>query len=149
MAPSDVDDFLLTFRRNAQHHISGPAEDSALLPDPIMDTVHKDKRVDGIDRTELSLFDSRKDPVCDLTDHFSGHFNPIKVLKLVMDIPDAEASGILSSMPEISHWYLGMSFGSNYPLRSLGTSIWNSPYWLFRFCGEWSFLLLEETVSPF
>ena len=44
--------------------------------------------------TGLPLFDFREDPVCDLTDHFSGQFNPIEVLKLVMDIPGAEASGI-------------------------------------------------------
>ncbi len=56
--------------------ISALAEDPALLPDLIMDTVHKDKRADGIERTGLPLF------------------NPIKVLKLIVDIPGAEASGI-------------------------------------------------------
>ena len=45
-------------------------------------------------RTGQPLFDFRKDQVPDHTDHFSGQFNSLKVLKQVMDIPGVETSGI-------------------------------------------------------
>ena len=109
----------MAFRCNAQHHISGPAEDPALLPGLIMDTVHKDKRVDGIERTGLPLFDFREDPVCDLTDHFSGQFNPIKVLKLVMDIPGAEASGIKGDHLILNAGDISLVFGDELWLEFL------------------------------
>ena len=51
-----------------------------------MKAVHKSKGIDGIERTALPIFDFRKDPIRDLTDHFGRQFNPIKVLKLVMDL---------------------------------------------------------------
>ena len=59
-----------------------------------MKAVHKGKGIDGIERIVLPIFDFRKDPIRDLTDHFGRQFNPIKVLKLVMDLLGTEASGI-------------------------------------------------------
>lgn len=64
-------------------------------------------------------------------------------------IPRASKEIIFSSMPEMSRWYFGMSLGSNSPFRSLGTSIWNSPYWLLRFFEECPLRLLSVFKSPF
>ena len=71
-----------------------------------------------------------------------GEFEPKLIPKYQRDI-----SGIEEKV--ISLWYLGMSFGSNSPSRSLGTSIWNSPYWLFTVLGECPLRLLDVGVSPF
>ena len=59
-----------------------------------MDTIHKSKWINRIQRPELPFPDFRKDLICDLSDHLCRQFNPLKILELVMDIPCAHPTGI-------------------------------------------------------
>ena len=64
-------------------------------------------------------------------------------------IPRAYREITFFSIPDTSLWYFWINFGLNSPFRSLGKLIWNSPYWLLRVFGEWPFLLLLVSKSPF
>ena len=64
---------------------------------------------------------------------------------------EAEQSGkIISLFPSgDGNVYEMRKTESNSPFLSLGTSIWNSPYWLLSVLVEWPFLLLSVSRSPF
>lgn len=73
----DAQDVLISIQGDTRDNIGGPAQNTAILPDFIMDAVYKDERVDRIKGAGLPLFDFRQDTVCELADHFCGQFNPI------------------------------------------------------------------------
>ena len=68
-------------------------------------SVHKDKLINRVQRTGLHSLTW-------------GRILSVILLNISADI----------SFSEIFLWYLGINFNSNYPLCSLGTSIWYSTY---------------------
>lgn len=124
---------LYPFAETPQDFICRPVQDTPVFPYFVMDTVHKHKQIDRVQWMWLPFFHLRKDLIRNLTDHFCRYFNPIDVIGLVwisrVLIPRAYREITFSSIPEISRLYLGISFGSNSPLQSLGASIVDFPYW--------------------
>ena len=65
----DAEYLLVTLRRDAQHHIGRPAQDSAVLPDLVVDAVHEHERIDRVQGPGLPFPDFRENLVRDLADH--------------------------------------------------------------------------------
>ena len=59
-----------------------------------MDTGHKNKWINKIQRPGLSFLNFGQDLICDIADHLCRQFDPIKILELIMDIPCAYSTGI-------------------------------------------------------
>ena len=67
----DAEDIFVSLHCNAKNYIRSTTQDSAILTYFIMNTVHKDKRINRVQRTGLPFLNLRKYFVCDLADHFS------------------------------------------------------------------------------
>ena len=90
----DAEDIFVSLHGNAKNYIRSTTQDSAILTYFIMNTVHKDKRINRVQRTGLPFLNLRKYLVCDLADHFSWQLNSIKILELVVDVTCTHTTGI-------------------------------------------------------
>lgn len=67
----DAEDIFVSLHCNAKNYLRSTTQDPAILTYFIMNTVHKDKRINRVQRTGLPFLNLRKYFVCDLADHFS------------------------------------------------------------------------------
>lgn len=59
----DAEDIFVHFHCNTKNNISSTAYDPAILPDFVRNTVHKDKRINRVQRTGLPLFERKRGQV--------------------------------------------------------------------------------------
>ena len=101
-----------------------------------MQSVHKGKRIGWLKKTKPSLFDFRKYPIRNLTDSFIRQFNPIKLLKLVMDIPGTEAPSLKGNHLILNTKDIPLVFGDELWPNSPSAVSWDFnprfPYWFFK-----------------
>lgn len=114
---NDAQDVLISIRDDTQDNLGGSDQNTAILPNFIMDAVHKDENVDQIKGTELPFFDFRQDTVCNLADHFRRQLNPVQVLQLVMDVLGAQPSGIQGDNFIFNSGNIPLAFGNQLQLE--------------------------------